>query len=124
MEDNSLQCLKVLLVEDEENLAALLKSAIGDSFYSFTIAKDGEEGLIKFSQLMPDIVITDITMPKLNGLDMAKEIKKIDSTIPIIILSAYSQKEMLLNAIDVGVVKYFIKPFDPDELMSYISTLS
>ena len=124
MEDNSLKYLKVLLVEDEENLASLLKSAIGDNFYSFNIAQNGKDGIEKFLKFLPDIVITDITMPELNGLDMVKEIKKIDSTIPIIILSAYSEKEKLLNAIDVGVIKYFIKPFDPDDLLEYISILS
>jgi len=124
MEDNSLKYLKVLLVEDEENLASLLKSAIGDNFYSFNIAQNGKDGIEKFLKFLPDIIITDITMPELNGLDMAKEIKKVDSTIPIIILSAYSQTEKLLNAIDIGIVKYFIKPFDPDELLDYISKLS
>jgi len=124
MKNKSLKYLKVLLVEDEEKLSSLLKSAIGDNFYSFTIASNGEDGLDKFGKVSPDIVITDITMPKLNGLDMAKEIKKVDSSIPIIILSAYSEKEKLLNAIDIGITKYFIKPFDPDELLDYISTLS
>jgi len=124
LKDTSLKYLKVLLVEDEKNLASLLKNAIGDSFYSFSIARDGLDGLNKFSEISPDIVITDITMPKLNGLDMAKEIKKIDSTVPIIILSAYSEIEKLLNAIDIGIIKYFIKPFDPDELLDYISILS
>ena len=124
MEDNLLKNLKILLVEDETNLASLLKSAIGDNFYSFTIAQNGKDGIDKFLKILPDIVITDIMMPKLNGLLMAKEIKKIDSSIPIIILSAFSEKEKLLNAIDVGISKYFIKPFDPDELLDYISLLS
>ena len=123
MRNKILKSLKVLLVEDEEKLASLLKNAIGDNFHSFSVANDGEEGLQKFLQIKPDIVITDIMMPKKTGLEMAEEIRKIDSAIPIIILSAYSETDKFLNAIDVGVVKYLIKPFDPDELLDYIDSI-
>ncbi len=123
MRNKILKKLKVLLVEDEEKLASLLKNAIGDSFYSFSVANDGEEGLKKFLQIKPDIVITDIMMPKMTGLEMAEAIRKIDSKVPIIILSAYSEPDKFLNAIDIGVVKYFIKPFDPDELLDYIGSI-
>ncbi|MCD6433234.1 MAG: response regulator transcription factor [Sulfurimonas sp.] len=115
--------LKVLLVEDEEKLSLLLKDAIGDSFYSFSVANDGLDGLEMFKKISPDIVITDIMMPKMTGLEMAKEIKKIDANMPIIILSAFSEADKFLGAIDVGVVKYFIKPFEPDELLEYIESL-
>ncbi|MCK5294480.1 MAG: response regulator transcription factor [Arcobacteraceae bacterium] len=124
MRDNSLKDLKILFVEDEKNLADLLKQSIGDNFYSFSIAHNGKDGIDKFRKILPDIVISDIMIPELNGLEMAKEIKKIEPSTPIIILSAFSETDKLLNAIDVGVVKYFIKPFDPDELLDYISTLS
>lgn len=124
MRNKALKELKVLLVEDEENLARLLKSAIGDNFHSFIVAKDGEEGKDLFLKINPDIVITDIEMPRLSGLDMSKELKKINPEIPIIILSAFSEKEKLFSAIDVGVTKYFLKPFDPDELLDYISSIS
>ncbi|QOP46676.1 response regulator transcription factor [Sulfurimonas paralvinellae] len=113
----------MLLVEDEEKLSQLLKNAIGDSFYKFSVAHDGEEGLELFEKIEPDIVITDIMMPKITGLEMAKKIKAIDRNVPIIILSAFSDTEKFLDAIDVGVVKYFIKPFDPDELLDYIKSL-
>ncbi len=116
--------LKILLVEDEYKLSSLLKNAIGDNFYSFTIADNGEEGIEKFKKITPDIVITDIMMPKLTGLEMAKEMKKINPDIAIIILSAFSETDKLLNAIDVGVVKYFIKPFDPQELLEYIEEVA
>ena len=123
MKSKILKGLKILLVEDEDRLASLLKKAIGESFYSFTIAKDGREGLEKFLSIVPDIVITDIMMPNLTGLEMAKEIRTIDEKIPIIILSAFSESDKFLDAIDIGVVKYFIKPFDPDELLDYIESI-
>jgi DNA-binding response OmpR family regulator len=124
MKNKALKELKVLLVEDEENIARLLKDAIGDNFHSFIVASDGVEGRELFLKIKPDIVITDIMMPRLSGLDMAKELKQINSDIPIIILSAFSEKEKLFDAIDIGVTKYFLKPFDPDELLDYINSLA
>ncbi|QOY52952.1 response regulator transcription factor [Candidatus Sulfurimonas baltica] len=124
MKNRVLKQLKVLLVEDEENIARLLKDAIGDNFLSFLIANDGKEGLEMFLKYSPDIVITDINMPRLNGLDMSKKLKSMNPSIPIIILSAFSEKEKLFSAIDIGVTKYFLKPFDPDELLDYIDSIS
>ena len=123
MSSKTLKALRVLLVEDEEKLASLLKNAIGDSFHSFTLAKDGKDGLEKYLSVSPDIIITDIMMPHLTGLEMAKEIRKVDENIPIIILSAFSESDKFLDAIDIGVVKYFIKPFDPEELLEYIESV-
>ena len=123
MRNKFLKSLRILLVEDESKLATLFKNAIGDNFYSFMVASDGEEGLKLFKKTVPDIVITDIMMPKKTGLEMAKEMKALDSSVPIIILSAFSETDKFLTAIDVGVVKYFIKPFDPDELLEYIESL-
>jgi len=123
MKNKFLRTLRVLLVEDEEKLSSLLKNAIGDSFYKFSVASNGEEGLELFEKLRPDIIITDIMMPKKTGLEMAKEIRAIDAHVPIIILSAFSETQKFLDAIDVGVVKYFIKPFDPDELLEYMESL-
>ncbi|MDD2789808.1 MAG: response regulator transcription factor [Sulfurimonas sp.] len=116
--------LKVLLVEDEAKLSSLLKNAIGEYFYTFTTASDGEEGLEKFQKIAPDIVITDIMMPKRSGLEMAQEIRKREPNLPIIILSAFSETDKLLSAIDIGVTKYFIKPFDPEELLAYIMEIA
>ena len=121
---SKLSRLKVLLVEDEKRLAHLLAEAIGDEFEAFEVAYDGIEGLEAFRNIKPDIVITDITMPKMTGLELAEKIKKESADTPIVILSAYSDKEKLLGAIDAGVVKYFIKPFDPEELIAYLCTLA
>lgn len=124
MRSRALKELKVLLVEDEENLSRLLKEAIGDAFYSFGTAREGREGLELYKKIKPDIVITDIMMPNMSGLEMAKEIRKTSRDIPIIILSAFSEKEKLLGAIDIGVTKYFLKPFDADDLLDYIESIA
>jgi len=115
--------LKVLIIEDEQKLANLIRSSIKDLFFKVVTAKDGIEGLKKFNSFKPDIIISDILMPNLNGLEMCKTIKE-QSNIPIVILSAHSQKEMLLQAIDIGISKYFIKPFDIESFIEYLKELS
>lgn len=124
MKKRTLKELKILLVEDEESLARLLKEAIGDSFHSFTLAKDGVEGMELFKKIKPDIVITDIMMPLKSGLEMAKEIREINATIPIIVLSAFSEKEKLFGAIDAGVSKYFLKPYHAEDILEYINSIT
>ena len=121
--DKILKTLKILIVEDEKKLASLLKESILDTFFKVIIAKDGDEGLKKYHSFKPDIIITDIMMPFCDGLEMTQKIKELDENIPIIVLSAHSDKEKLLKAIDLGINKYFIKPFDPDELISYINKI-
>ncbi|OCL92904.1 response regulator transcription factor [Arcobacter porcinus] len=116
--------LRVLIVEDEDDLAKLIRASIKDCFFRVIIANDGKTGLEKYRSFKPDIVISDITMPILDGLDMCKIIKEENDKISIVVLSAYSQKEKLLKAIDIGINKYFIKPFDPDEFVAYLKELS
>lgn len=118
-----MKSLKVLIVEDEIKLANLIKSSIKELFFKVNIAKDGIEGLKKFQSFKPDIIISDITMPNIDGLEMCQRIRE-ESNIPIVILSAYSQKEKLLKAIDLGINKYFIKPFDIEEFLEYLKNLS
>jgi len=124
MDINLLKTLKILIVEDETRLSKLLKEAISDYFFSVIIANDGVEGLKKFKANKPDIVITDIMMPNCDGLEMTQLIKQIDDQVPIIVLSAHSDKEKLLSAIDLNINKYFIKPFDPDEVIEHINKIA
>lgn len=109
--------LKVLYIEDEEflrdQLATFIKRRVGKLY----IAADGEEGLMKFNECRPDIVITDLKMPKVNGIEMAKKIRNIDSICPIIVTTAISDVESIIDTIDVGIDKYIIKPIDTNELV-------
>ncbi|MDX1809100.1 MAG: response regulator transcription factor [Sulfurospirillaceae bacterium] len=114
---SDLSKMTVLFVEDEQSIRDALEGAIGDEFANFILAKDGDEGFKKFQKYKPDIVITDIMMPIKDGLEMAREIKKISRNTPIVVLSAFDEKERLLEAIDIGIDKYLIKPIDADELM-------
>lgn len=119
-----LKKLTILFVEDEKEIRVSLSEAISDQFALFVTAKNGMEGLELFRKKRPDIVVTDIQMPELDGLAMAEEILKLSPKTPVIILSAFSEKERLLKAIDTGVNKYLIKPFDPDELLSVICEMA
>ncbi len=114
--------LTILFVEDEEETRELLKSAISDEFKNFIIAKDGLEGLEKFQEYSPDIIVTDISMPKMDGFGMITEINKTHS-IPIIAFSAFSETDKLLRAIDLKVDKYLIKPVDVEDLLDAIEVL-
>ncbi|MFV0482053.1 MAG: response regulator transcription factor [Campylobacteraceae bacterium] len=119
-----LKKVTILLVEDEDNIRKALKNAIEDEFKDFYTAKDGEEGVKKFKKYKPDIVITDILMPIKDGLELTKDIKAISRDTPVLVLSAFSEKERLLGAIDAGVDKYLIKPIHPDDLLKVLEQIA
>ncbi|MDR0580255.1 MAG: response regulator transcription factor [Campylobacteraceae bacterium] len=121
---NPLKKLSILYVEDEVDIRKSLTNAIEDEFAKFITAGDGSEGLKKFKKFEPDIVITDILMPVKDGLEMAREIKAISKDTVIVILSAFSEKERLFKAIDIGIDKYLIKPVHPDDLLSLLTNIA
>ena len=120
---SDLKNITILLAEDEKALSKLMKDAIGEYFNEFIVVDNGEKALQAYEKYKPHIVISDILMPKLNGLELLKKLREKDEKLPIILLSAYSDTSKLLQAIDNGVSKYFIKPLDPDELLEYLLTL-
>ena len=116
--------LTLLYVEDEEKIRNLLKSAIENEFKEVMTAGNGDEGFKKYKKYQPDIVVSDILMPVCNGLDMSKKIREISKDIPIVLFTAFSEKEKLLSAIDIGIDKYLIKPVDVDELITTIEEIA
>lgn len=117
---SDLKKLSILFVEDEESLRKAMLNAIGEDFKNFITAKDGDEGIKKFKKYKPDVVVTDILMPIKDGLELAREVKAISKDTPTIVLSAFSDKDRLIGAIDVGIDKYLIKPIDPEDLLNTI----
>lgn len=118
--------IKLLLIEDDINLCYILKSSleelIGD--YEVTTASNGEEGLqILASNYIPDIIVSDIDMPVLNGLDMVKHIRKSNTEIPIIFATAKKTSNDVTAGYDSGVDNYIKKPFLPEELNAHIKAL-
>ncbi|EEA8517328.1 response regulator transcription factor [Campylobacter jejuni] len=115
--------LIILVVEDEIKTRESLINVLSERFSKVIGAQNGDEGLKKFKKFKPDLVITDIAMPIMDGLDMAREIKEISDDVPIVVLSAYSEKERLLSSIDIGIDKYLIKPVDIEELFKVLDCL-
>ncbi|MDL0088838.1 response regulator transcription factor [Campylobacter gastrosuis] len=119
-----LKNLTILIVEDESETRKLMQDVLSDEFSNIITAQNGDEGLKKFKKYNPDMVISDIAMPIMDGLEMTEQIKKISSDTPIIALSAHSEKEKLLRAIDVGVDKYVLKPIDMEEFLATIELVA
>ncbi|ELC2976771.1 response regulator transcription factor [Campylobacter jejuni] len=114
--------LIILVVEDEVKARESMINILSERFSKVIGAQNGDEGLKKFKKFKPDLVITDIAMPIMDGLDMAREIKEISDDVPIVVLSAYSEKERLLRSIDIGIDKY-LKPVDIEELFKVLDYL-
>jgi PAS domain S-box-containing protein len=112
--------LKLLYVEDNKAARETTCMIFEELFSNITIAVDGKDGLDKFKNSSFDLIITDINMPILNGLDMIKEIKKIDDEIPILILSAHNEDNLFMDSIKLGIDGYLLKPIDIDKLAQMI----
>ena len=119
-----LKNLTVLLVEDDSDSKKIMHDVLSDNFEKVFTAQNGDEGLKKFKKYNPNMVITDVFMPISDGLDMTRYIKEISKDTPVIVLSAHSEKETLLKAIDVGVDKYLIKPIMSDDLLKTIENVA
>jgi signal transduction histidine kinase len=111
-----LQRATVLYVEDDndvrEQLVRFLRHRVG----RLLLACDGTQGLEVFREQRPQIVITDIQMPSMDGLQMARQIRELDPSVPIIVTTAFEQTDYLLRSIDIGVDKYVTKPINVDRL--------
>ncbi len=117
------QELTLLYVEDNQDAREMTTMILEDFFDNIVIAVDGEDGYEKFMQNSIDIVITDINMPKLNGLELCEKIRKTDEDISIIILSAHNEDNFFMDSIKYGVNGYLLKPIDIDQLTSLIATV-
>ena len=102
--------MKLLYVEDDKDIAIGTQALLSTFFNDIIYAQDGQEGLEKFNESHIDLIITDINMPNLNGLEMLKEIKKLHPNIPSIITTAHSESEYYQCALELNVKGYLIKP--------------
>lgn len=106
----------VLYVEDDEQVASTFIEYLKKLFHDVIYRKDGEEGLIAYKESKPQLVITDIQMPKINGLQMSQKIKQINEEQIILVISAYSDSDKLVDFIKIGIDGYILKPVDYDQL--------
>lgn len=113
--------ISILIVEDEQRLADILKKQLEESGFKTEIAYDGYVGKQLVEKNVYNLIILDISLPLMNGYDLCREIRKKDSKIPIIMLTAFSTSENKLAGFDVGADDYIVKPFDFRELLARIN---
>ena len=113
---------KILVVDDDVNICELLRLYLTKEGYQVTIANDGEEGLEKFNQVKPDMVLLDVMMPRMDGLEVCRRIRKLGNT-PVMMLTAKGQKSDRITGFNAGADDYLPKPFDPDELLSRVRAI-
>jgi two-component system, OmpR family, KDP operon response regulator KdpE len=110
---------KILIVDDEPQITRVLRTALSTQGYSLRIAANGVEGMEAVHSWKPDLVITDVSMPQMNGVELCREIRAI-SQIPIIVLSVRSHDPTKIEALDAGADDYVTKPFSILELQARV----
>lgn len=115
--------IKVLLVEDEHTLAGIIADTLGEKGFQVSIAHNGAKGLEMFRENRPDIIVTDIMMPTMDGFSFVKEIRRVEKDLPIIFLSARSGVDDIVEGFDLGANDYLKKPFAMRELIVRINAL-
>ena len=113
---------RILLVEDEKNIIISIKMFLEKQGYIVEVANNGIEALEKVQTTLPDLILLDIVMPKMNGLTVCRIMKENPETkhIPIVFISAKTQKADIDEALKLGAEEYIIKPFNHEEIKSVI----
>jgi two-component system, OmpR family, KDP operon response regulator KdpE len=110
---------RILLVDDEQQIARVLRRALSSKGYDVQVASDGEEALSVFHSWNPDMLITDLAMPGMGGLELCRRIRKI-SNVPILVLSVKGEERTKVEALNMGADDYVTKPFGMEELFARI----
>ena len=108
---------KILVVDDEAQIVRVLRHVLSAPNYTVRTAPDGEAAFEIFQEWAPDLVITDLQMPKLGGLELCRNIRKVSGT-PIIVLSVRDDEKSIIEALDAGADDYVTKPFSSGELLA------
>jgi two-component system, OmpR family, copper resistance phosphate regulon response regulator CusR len=113
--------INILIVEDEQRLADILKKQLEDSGFNAEIAYDGYVGKQLVEKNKYNLIILDINLPLINGYDLCREIRKTNSNIPIIMLTAFGTPDNKIAGFDVGADDYIVKPFDFREVLARVN---
>ena len=111
--------VNILVVDDEPQITRVLKTSLSSRGYGIRTASDGEEALQMMKEWQPDLVVTDLRMPNMDGLQLCRRIRT-ESRIPIIVLSVKGEDTIKVEALDAGADDYVTKPFSMNELMARI----
>ena len=115
--------IDVLLVEDEATLAMIIKDTLEGQGFRICLAGDGEEGLRLFFEEKPDVLVADVMMPRMDGFEMVRRIRKTDTRTPVLFLTARSAMNDVVEGFEIGGNDYLKKPFGMQELMVRIKAL-
>lgn len=113
--------VKILIADDLSFMRMVQKEILEENGYAVVgEASDGIEAIDKYKTLKPDVLVLDITMPHMNGLDAMYKIFEMDKTARIVICSALGQQQLIVEAIKAGVKDFIVKPFKPERMLSAI----
>ena len=115
--------MRLLIVEDEKSLAAILKKGLSEEGYAVDVAHDGEEGLYMATNYPVDVVVLDIMLPKMDGIEVLSNLRKSGKDTPVLLLTAKDTTGDKITGLDVGADDYLTKPFEFDELLARIRAL-
>lgn len=115
--------IRMLLVEDEQTLADIIADTLGEKEFDVTVAYNGVEGLRRFDEARPDVVVTDIMMPGMDGFSFVDALRRRSASVPILFLSARSAVEDVVHGFETGGNDYLRKPFAMSELVVRVKAL-
>ena len=107
----------ILIIEDEEDILALLSSLLENEGYKIITACNGREGLEKFQELNPDLILTDVKMPVMDGIEVLREVKTKESDTEVIILTGHSDEATAIDCLRLGAYDYFCKPLEDIDVL-------
>ena len=116
--------ITVLFVEDEDVLRAIYERILNKFVRTLYVAENGKEGLEKYKEYQPDLIITDIQMPVMDGLEMIEQIRSTDQNVRLVILSAYGETGYFMDAIKIGVNSFLLKPVETKKLIALVEDLA
>lgn len=111
--------MRILVVDDEPQITRVLRASLQSNGHEVTVAADGADALVRFSKSQPELVITDLAMPSMDGIELTREIRQ-RSQVPIIVLSVRNQDAAKVAALDEGADDYITKPFSIQELLARV----
>jgi DNA-binding response OmpR family regulator len=114
-----------LIAEDERDIRDLITFTLGFAGYDVIAATNGEEAFQKALEVMPDLILMDVRMPRMTGYEACKRIKAEEKIkhIPVVFLSAKGQESEVQTGLEVGAVEYILKPFSPDQLTDRVRAI-
>ncbi|MBS4539857.1 response regulator [Clostridium sp. D2Q-11] len=113
---------RILIVDDAAFMRMMIKDILTKNGYEVVgEAENGAKAIEKFKELTPDLVIMDITMPEVDGIQAVKEIKKIDGNSKVVMCSAMGQQAMVIEAIQAGAKDFIVKPFQADRVIEAVN---